>query len=117
MLHTLFWQNLSPDGGDKPTGELAAAIDEHFGSFDAFKAQLSEAAGTVQGSGWGVLSWEPLGERLFIEQVYDHQGNVGQSGQLLLSCSTRGSTRTTCSTRTGGPNTSRRSGTSSTGPT
>ncbi len=84
VLHTLFWQNLSPDGGDKPTGELAAALDEHFGSFDAFKAQLSEAAGTVQGSGWGVLSWEPLGERLFIEQVYDHQGNVGQSGQLLL---------------------------------
>ena len=40
VLHTLFWQNLSPDGGDKPTGELAAAIDEHFGSFDAFKAQL-----------------------------------------------------------------------------
>jgi superoxide dismutase, Fe-Mn family len=84
VLHTLFWQNLSPDGGDKPTGELAAALDEHFGSFDAFKAQLSEAAGTVQGSGWGVLSWEPLGQRLFIEQVYDHQGNVGQSGQLLL---------------------------------
>ena len=38
----------------------------------------------MQGSGWGVLSWEPLGQRLFIEQVYDHQGNVGQSGQLLL---------------------------------
>jgi superoxide dismutase, Fe-Mn family len=84
VLHTLFWQNLSPDGGGRPQGELAAALDEHFGSFDAFKAQLSEAAGTVQGSGWGVLSWEPLGQRLFIEQVYDHQGNVGQSGQLLL---------------------------------
>ena len=84
VLHSVFWQNLSPDGGDKPTGELAAALDEHFGSFDAFKAQLSEAAGTVQGSGWGVLSWEPLGQRLFIEQVYDHTGNVGQSGQLLL---------------------------------
>ena len=84
VLHTLFWQNLSPDGGDKPTGELAAAVDEHFGSFDAFKAQLSEAAGTVQGSGWGVLSWGPLGERLFIEQVYDHQGNVGQGGPPLL---------------------------------
>ena len=85
VLHTLFWQNLSPDGGDKPTAELAAALDEHFGSFDAFKAQLSEAAGTVQGSGWGVLSWEPLGERLFIEQVYDHQGNVGQGGPPLLA--------------------------------
>ena len=38
----------------------------------------------MQGSGWGALSWEPLGERLFIEQIYDHQGNVGQSGQPLL---------------------------------
>src|SRR5262245_54588326 len=84
VLHTLFWQNLSPDGGGRPEGELAAAIDENFGGFDKFKAQLSEAAGTVQGSGWGALSWEPLGQRLFIEQIYDHQGNVGQSGQLLL---------------------------------
>ena len=39
---------------------------------------------TVQGSGWGALAWEPLGERLFIEQIYDHQGNVGQGGVPLL---------------------------------
>ena len=84
VLHTLFWQNLSPDGGDRPEGDLAAAIDEGFGSFDGFKAHLTEATGTVQGSGWGALSWEPLGERLFIEQIYDHQGNVGQSGVILL---------------------------------
>ena len=38
----------------------------------------------MQGSGWGALSWEPLGERLFIEQIYDHQGNVGQGGVPLL---------------------------------
>ena len=84
VLHTLFWQNLSPSGGDRPSGELAAAIDENFGSFDKFKNQLTEAASTVQGSGWGSLSWEPLGQRLFTEQIYDHQGNVGQSGVLLL---------------------------------
>ena len=84
VLHTLFWQNLSPSGGDRPSGELAAAIDESFGSFDKFKNQLTEAASTVQGSGWGSLSWEPLGQRLFTEQIYDHQGNVGQSGVLLL---------------------------------
>ena len=48
------------------------------------RPRRDRAPGTVQGSGWGVLSWEPLGERLFVEQVYDHQGNVGQSGQLLL---------------------------------
>ena len=78
------WTNLSPDGGGKPEGELAAAIDENFGSFDAFKAQLTSATTTVQGSGWGVLAWEPLGKRLYVEQVYDHQGNVGQSGVNLL---------------------------------
>ncbi len=84
VLHTIFWKNLSPHGGDKPDGDLASAIDDHFGSFDKFKTQLSQATSTVQGSGWGALSWEPLGERLFIEQIYDHQGNVGQGGVPLL---------------------------------
>jgi Fe-Mn family superoxide dismutase len=84
VLHSLFWLNLSPDGGGRPDHELDTAIDEFFGSFDAFRRQLSEAAITVQGSGWGALSWEPLGERLYIEQIYDHQGNTGQSGVPLL---------------------------------
>jgi len=84
VLHSVFWRNLGPDGGDRPEGEFAAAIEEFFGSFDAFRNQLSEAASTVQGSGWGALSWEPLGERLYIEQIYDHQGNTGQSGVVLL---------------------------------
>jgi superoxide dismutase, Fe-Mn family len=84
ILHSIFWRNLSPDGGGKPEGDLAAAIDQHLGSFDAFQAQLTEAATNVQGSGWGALSWEPLGGRLIVEQVYDHQGNVGQGGPPLL---------------------------------
>jgi Fe-Mn family superoxide dismutase len=84
VLHTLFWQNLSPEGGDKPAGDLAAAIDEHFGSFDNFRNQLTQATVTVQGSGWGVLAWEPLGRRLLIEQVYDHHGNIGQGSVPLL---------------------------------
>jgi Fe-Mn family superoxide dismutase len=42
--HSVFWNNISPDGGDKPEGELAAAIDDAFGSFDAFRAQFSAAA-------------------------------------------------------------------------
>ena len=84
ILHSLFWKNLSPDGGDKPTGELAVAIDENLGAFAQFRAQLVEAANSLQGSGWAALSWEPLGKRLIIEQVYDHQGNVGQGGLPLL---------------------------------
>ncbi|MFI6818924.1 superoxide dismutase [Nonomuraea sp. NPDC050328] len=84
VLHTQFWQNLSPDGGDRPDGELADAITEHFGSFEAFQKQLTAATVGVQGSGWGVLAWEPLGRRLIVEQVYDHHGNVGMNTTPLL---------------------------------
>ena len=41
--HSLWWKNLSPNGGDKPTGELAAAIDDAFGSFDKFRGQFTSA--------------------------------------------------------------------------
>jgi Fe-Mn family superoxide dismutase len=84
VLHSLFWKNLSPDGGGRPEGELLAAIEESFQSFDGFRAQLAAATTTVQGSGWGVLAWEPVGERLIVEQVYDHQGNVGNGAGPLL---------------------------------
>ncbi|MFD3504405.1 superoxide dismutase [Streptomyces sp. NPDC058676] len=84
VLHSIFWQNLSPDGGDRPDGALADAIDEHLGGFEAFKKQLTVATASVQGSGWGVLAWEPLGKRLIVEQVYDHHGNVGQGSTPLL---------------------------------
>jgi superoxide dismutase, Fe-Mn family len=84
ILHSIFWLNMSPNGGGKPEGELASAIDEHFGSYDALRSQISEAASNVQGSGWAALSWEPVASRLIVEQVYDHQGNVGQGGPPLL---------------------------------
>jgi superoxide dismutase, Fe-Mn family len=84
VLHSMFWQNLSPDGGGKPEGELAAAIDEGFGDFEGLRNQLTESALAVQGSGWGALTWEPLGQRLIVEQVYDHQSNVGQGAPPLL---------------------------------
>ncbi|MFF0793738.1 superoxide dismutase [Streptomyces spiralis] len=84
VLHSIFWQNLSPDGGDRPDGALADAIDEHLGGFEAFKKHLTVATSSVQGSGWGVLAWEPLGRRLVVEQVYDHHGNVGQGTTPLL---------------------------------
>ena len=74
--HSVFWQNLSPEGGDKPTGELAAAIDDHFGSFDAFRDHFTAAATTIQGSGWAILAYEPIGGNLVIEQMYDQQNGV-----------------------------------------
>ena len=55
LNHSMFWESMSPDGGGAPDGDLAAAIDEAFGSFDAFKEQF-EAAGVGQfGSGWAWL--------------------------------------------------------------
>lgn len=84
VLHSLLWKNLKPDGGGEPNGELAAEIKNSFGSFEAFKDQLTAAAAGVQGSGWGALSWEPLGKRLLVEQVYDHQGNTGNATLPLL---------------------------------
>jgi Fe-Mn family superoxide dismutase len=53
--HTLFWQILSPNGGGEPTGELANAIKETFGSFEAFKEKFSDAAAKRFGSGWAWL--------------------------------------------------------------
>ncbi len=84
VLHSMFWENLSPDGGGEPDGELLAAVKEGFGSFEHFQNQISEAATNVQGSGWGALTWEPLGQRLIVEQIYDHQSNVGQGAPPLL---------------------------------
>jgi Fe-Mn family superoxide dismutase len=74
--HSIFWKNLTPDGAGKPDGELAAAIDEFFGSFDKFVGHFSAAANSLQGSGWAVLAWDPVGARLLIHQLYDQQNNV-----------------------------------------
>jgi Fe-Mn family superoxide dismutase len=84
VLHSIFWRNLSPDGGDRPDGSLGEAITVDFGSFEAFAAQLTAATTTVQGSGWGVLGWEPVAGKLVVEQVYDHHGNIGQGTTPLL---------------------------------
>jgi Fe-Mn family superoxide dismutase len=84
VLHSIFWQNLSPDGGDEPRGELAEALAADFGSVKLFKDQVNAAAASVMGSGWAALVWEPLGRRLLVTQIYDHQSNLNQSGIPLL---------------------------------
>jgi superoxide dismutase, Fe-Mn family len=53
--HTLFWENMSPDGGGRPDGDLGAAIDEAFGSFDDFQGKLKDAGVNQFGSGWAWL--------------------------------------------------------------
>ncbi|MFP5022720.1 superoxide dismutase [Pseudonocardia phyllosphaerae] len=74
--HSIFWKNLSPEGGGKPDGDLAAAIDEWFGSFDAFQKHFTAAATTIQGSGWAILAFDTLGQRLLVHQLYDQQSQL-----------------------------------------
>ena len=82
--HSIFWTNLSPNGGDKPTGELASAIDDGFGSFDKFTAHFTAAALGVQGSGWSALVWDSIGEQLIVQQFFDQQSNFAAGTVPLL---------------------------------
>ncbi|GAA5151680.1 MULTISPECIES: superoxide dismutase [Amycolatopsis] len=74
--HVVWWKILSPEGGDKPTGELAQAIDDAFGSWDKFQAQFTAVATTIQGNGWAALSWDPVGKTLITQQLRDHHNNL-----------------------------------------
>ena len=82
--HSIFWKNLTPNSEGRPEGELAAAMEEFFGSFEAFQAHFNAAALGIQGSGWAFLAWDSLGERLIIEQLYDQQGNLAAATVPLL---------------------------------
>jgi Fe-Mn family superoxide dismutase len=83
--HTVFWKNLTaPSSSGEPEGELAAAIDEDFGSFDKLREHMTAVSTTIQGSGWGVLAWEPIGQRLVVQQLQDHQSNLAISTEALL---------------------------------
>lgn len=86
FLHALFWPNMAPEGnggGDQPSGDLAAQIEKDFGSFDAFKAQFAAASIAVEGSGWGILAWQPAGKQLVILTAEKHQ-NLTQWGVTPL---------------------------------
>jgi Fe-Mn family superoxide dismutase len=85
VLHSIFWTNLSPDGGGAPTGSLAEALQDAFGGFEPFRQQMTQAAATIQGSGWALASWEPMAGRLVVQQVHDHQGQHGQGTVPLLA--------------------------------
>jgi len=84
VLHSIFWENMTPKGGGRPNGELAMAIDQDLGGFDFLRQQMNAVAASIMGSGWSALVWEPLGKRLLVTQIYDHQSNVTQAGTPLL---------------------------------
>jgi Fe-Mn family superoxide dismutase len=85
ILHSILWRNLTPKGGGTPKpGSFARAIENDFGGFESFRKQITEVASTIMGSGWAALVWEPIGKKLLITQIYDHQSNLAQGGVPLL---------------------------------
>ena len=83
VLHTLYFANLGPKPA-APGGALADAIKAQFGSLDTMKGQLKAAANTAAGSGWGLLSYEPLGGRLLVLQVERHDNQLIPGAAPLL---------------------------------
>lgn len=84
-LHTLFWTVMSPNGGGEPRNTaLKAQIDRSFGSYNGFLRHFLAASNAVEGGGWGVLAWEPVGKRLIIHQVEKQQDMSTWSNIPLL---------------------------------
>ena len=84
VLHTLFWATMAPETGGQPKGALAEAINTDFTSFDVFKNYFSKTASGVKGSGWALLAYEPIGDRLMAFQVNDHDLKLSPGIQPLL---------------------------------
>nr|CDS25358.1 manganese superoxide dismutase [Hymenolepis microstoma] len=78
--HSIFWNNLSPNGGGEPEGPLADAIKRDFGSFETFKERMTNAAVSVQGSGWGWLGLEPFSGKLRIASCPNQDPLEGTTG-------------------------------------
>ncbi|MDH5816048.1 MAG: superoxide dismutase [Candidatus Nezhaarchaeota archaeon] len=86
LLHSLFWKNLAPPGkgGGKPGGKLANLIDSEFGSFERFRKEFTQAALTVEGSGWAALTICRQTGRLMIMQIEKHNINVYPTFPILM---------------------------------
>jgi len=85
LLHSLFWKNMAPPGkGGQPGGKLADAINGEFGSFERFKKEFSQAAVSVEGSGWAALAFCGQTERPVIMQIEKHNTNVYPQFKILL---------------------------------
>ncbi|MCX8197622.1 MAG: superoxide dismutase [Candidatus Micrarchaeota archaeon] len=85
-MHTIFWSIMCPPSESKEPkgGELYAQIVKDFGSFEGFKKHFSEAAKAVEGNGWAILAYEPIGKRLMVLQAENHQKLTVQGSVPLL---------------------------------
>ncbi len=86
VLHTMFWENMAPNAGGKPSGALMDAINSKFGSFDTFAAQFKAASIAVEGSGWGLLVKNNETRTLEILTAEKHQNLTQWIVTPLLAC-------------------------------
>jgi Fe-Mn family superoxide dismutase len=86
VLHDLYWNSMRPGEATQPEGALKAAIERDFGSVEKFAAHFAAAAKAVEGSGWAILVHEPLGKRLLILQVLNHQNLTVWGVAPLMVC-------------------------------
>ena len=86
FLHCLFWENMGPNGGGEPTGDLASAINKKFGSFENFTKQFKAAGGAVEGSGWVLLVKNTVNEELEILTAEKHQNLTQWAVRPILVC-------------------------------
>jgi len=86
LLHSLFWENLAPPGkgGGKPGGVLGDTIEKEFGSFERFRKEFSQAAVSVEGSGWAALTYCKQTHRPIIMQIEKHNTNVYPMFRVLM---------------------------------
>ncbi len=87
ILHSLFWKNIAPagkGGGRNPLGKIAQEIDAEFGSFERFKKEFSQAAASVEGSGWAVLFYDKKDGNLLIGQIEKHNLNLYPDFDILM---------------------------------
>jgi len=85
LLHYLFWGNMTPASQyNKPTGKLEEAIKGEFGNFDRFKKEFTQAALSVEGSGWAALTYCMLTQRPLIMQVEKHNMNVFPMFNIIM---------------------------------
>jgi len=82
--HSIFWTNLAPGGGGKPDGELLAAIERDFGSFDNFKTQMTAKTVAIQGSGWGWLGFDQAKGCLQLATCANQDPLQGTTGLIPL---------------------------------
>ena len=88
LLHYIFWENLAPagkGGGGTPTGALAELLNREYGSFERFKKIFSQAAVSVEGSGWATLTFCQLTNRPIIMQVEKHNVNIYPMFRILMA--------------------------------